>query len=209
MKTIATLAFLSIIFSPLAVSAQGISGNTVSGSVNSATTAIKGAVARCQIVESKIQTKVVRFDNSKVKHLEIYAKVKERVTTLITKLDAQGVDTASLKSALSAYDQKIAKFSNDYAIYIEKLKETQVYVCGKSEGSFLAKLKEAKTALAQVHQDALSIRNHYAQVLKPEINRIRENIRVKRSTSTQAVTSDIMPEALQDDLPMISEPSGN
>jgi hypothetical protein len=178
---------------PLIASAEvsGTANTRLSNKLASTSAAIKGALARCPVVESKIQVKSTNFDNSKVKHLEAYAKVKDRLVVIVDKLAAKGVDVTSLRATLVIYDQKIQKFSDDYAIYIGKLKESQVYVCGKSEGQFRTKLKEAKTALAQVHKDAVDIRTYYAQTIKPEINKIRATIRGDKSTSTPTTTESL------------------
>lgn len=178
---------------PLVASAEvsGAVNARLSAKLASTSATVKGALARCPVVESKIQVKSTNFDNSKVKHLEVYAKVKERLVVIVDKLAAKGFDVASLRAALVIYDQKIKKFSDDYAIYIGKLKESQVYVCGKSEGQFRTQLKEAKVALAQVHKDAVDIRTYYAQTIKPEINKIRAIIRGDKSTSTPTTTESL------------------
>lgn len=185
-KKILIVISFAILVLPLAATAQGtVAVNTAAGA--GVASAVKGVLARCPIVESKIQVKAVNFDNNKIRHLEAYAKVKERVLVLIGKLEAKGIDVTNLKADLVVFDQKVTKFSDDYVIYIGKLKESQVYVCGKSEGQFLAKLKEVKVALAQVHQDAVNIRTYYAQVLKPEINRIKATFRIQKASSTPDV----------------------
>lgn len=190
-KKFLALAAACLLFAPLMASAEGAVGN-VRASVTARTassTVVKGVIARCAILESKIQIKVSNFDNSKVKHLEIYAKVKEKVNVLADRLAAQGVDVTALKSYLTVYDQKIQKFSDDYAAYVTKLKESQEFVCGKSEGQFRAKWKEAKTALVQVHKDAVDIRTYYAQTLKPELNRIKNQFRAKATTTPEAAAT--------------------
>ena len=162
--------------------------------VSSTSAAVKGVLARCPVIESKIQVKSTNFDNNKIKHLDAYGKVKDRLVVLADKLASKGVDVSNLKAYLAIFDQKIKKFSDDYAIYIGKLKESQAFVCGKSEGQFRAKLKEAKTAMAQVHKDAVDIRTYYAQTLKPEVNRIRAVLRGQNSTSTSTTTPAAVPE---------------
>lgn len=196
-KKIFTLICVCLVAMPLMASAQGTStvNAKLSAKIASTTAAIKGALARCPVVESKIQVKATNFDNNKVKHLEIYSKVKERLVSITDKLAAKGIDVTSLRATLVVFDQKITKFSDDYAIYIGKLKESQVFVCGKSEGDFRTKLKDAKTALAQVHKDAVDIRTYYAQTVKPEINKIRALLRAPKTTSTPATTTDLVPAA--------------
>lgn len=203
-KKIFSLACLVILAFPLVVSAQNNApgGNGVATKITERVNeAVKGVIARCAVVESKIQSKTSVFDNSKVRHLEIYANIKNRLTSIMEKLSARGIDVTSLKASLTVFDQKIKKFSDDYAIYINKLKDSQVYVCGKAEGDFKNKLKEAKAALAQVHRDAVEIRTYYAKTLKPELNRLRNQLRPKSATTTPETSELETPtEPVSDDL---------
>ncbi len=194
-KKIIILACCSLLFLPLLAAAQipDAVKAKLTDKLSTSTAAVKGALARCAIVESKIQIKTTNFDNSKVKHLAVYNRVRSSVANITEKLAAKGVDVTSLKAALAIYDQKIKKFSDDYSIYIGKLKDDQAYACGKSEGQFRTKLKEAKTALVQVHKDAVDLRTYYAQTLKPEINKIRAILRNDKATSTATTTTAKMP----------------
>lgn len=157
---------------------------TTPGSSASAGKAVKGALARCPIVESKIQVKVTSFDNMKMKHLTVYANLKERIAKVADRLTARGVDVAALRASLAVLDQKIAKFNADYASYIAKLRGIQESACGKSQGEFMAKLKEVKVALQWVHRDAADIRNYVNTVIKAEINSIRNALKGPSTTTT-------------------------
>lgn len=144
----------------------------------------KKVIARCAIIESKIQVKATNFDNNKIKHLDAYAKVNAKLAEIISKLEIKGVDVSSLKKDLVVLDEKIKKFSDDYAIYIAKLKASQEFVCGETESDFRTSLKGAKTALAQVHKDAVDIRTYYAQNITGNINNIKTAINAQKASST-------------------------
>lgn len=193
-KKIIILVCLAALALPIIVSAQNQTpnrfGSGVSPKVSSTIGAVKDVINRCPVIESKIQVKITNFDNVKIRHLEIYNRVRNRIASLTEKLAASGIDVTKLNYQLVVFDQKLKKFSDDYAIYINKLKESQAYVCGRSEGVFKTKLKEAKTALAQVHKDAVDIRTYYAQTIKPEINRIRTLIRNQKTTTTSATVTE-------------------
>lgn len=194
LKKIIILLGLGVFLVPLVATAQtkmNIPTNSLKAiaAPKATTTAeVKGVLARCAIVESKMQVKSTNFDNNKVKHLDVYSQVKSRLVVITDNLATQGLDVAPLRADLAIYDQKIKKFSDDYATYIGILKDSQAYACGKSEVQFRARFKEAKTALAQVHQDAVAVQIYYAQTLKPEVNRLKAVLRGDKATST-AVTS--------------------
>lgn len=192
---VSIIACALFIFLPMVAGAEMRPGQTGLGEIRTqASGTIAGKViARCQIIESKIQIKAVNFDNNKMRHLEIYNQVKNKITEIAEILKNSGGDIDSLNTHLTTFEQKIQKFSSDYAIYIQALKNTQAYACGKSEGEFRNSWRQVKTALAQVHKDAVELRTFYATVLKPEVNRVRTQIRAtQEANSTTTDTSAIM-----------------
>lgn len=162
---------------------------------NALQTAVTGAIDRCPMIESRIQVKVGDFDNNKIRHMEAYANMKERLAKVDARLSEKGVDTTELKSYLVVLDEKIKKFSADYAIYVGKLKDTQTAVCGKPKTQFLAKLKEAKVALKAVHQDALDIRTYYVSTIKPELQALKAQLNDSKATSSEDVVTTTKNEA--------------
>lgn len=192
---ISILILVSLFLLPVMAGAEMRPGQTGLGEIRTqASGTIAGKViARCQIIESKIQIKAVNFDNNKMRHLDIYNQVKNKVTEIVEVLKNAGGDVASLTAHLATFDQKIQKFSSDYATYIQALKNTQAEACGKSEGEFRNSWRQVKTSLSQVHKDAVELRTFYATVLKPEINRVRAQIRAtQEANSTTTDTSVIM-----------------
>lgn len=128
---------------------------------------------RCSIVEEKINIKVSRFENNKVRRVNAYNNLRNRVSKFIDKLSSQGYDVSKLKSDLVTLDEKIKKFSSDYASYITLLKSTKDYACGQSEGQFKGKLSEARKQLQIVHQSALEVRSYFQGTIRPDIQAIR------------------------------------
>lgn len=143
---------------------------------NSLRQVVNNAIEKCPTIESRIQMKIVNFDNNKIRHLNAYNNLKERLTKVESQLADKGFDTTKLKSYLSVLNSKIEKFANDYAAYIDKLKESQTFVCSKPKSQFLAKLKEARLVLKTVHQDVLDIRSYYVNTIKPELQNLKQQI---------------------------------
>lgn len=150
---------------------------------------VKGAIAKCPVIESKIQAKLPKFDNAKLKHLAVYDNLKARLAKIADRLAGRGADVAALRADLAVLDTKIAKFSADYAIYIEKLKLTQGSVCGKPSAQFKTQMKETKAALAQVHKDAADIRSYFVSTIRVEIMRLKETIRPATTTPETATST--------------------
>lgn len=157
--------------------------------------AVAGAIARCPVVESKIQIKSSNFDNNKVRHLQAYQNLSDKLSAMADRLAQRNVDVAKLKADIAVLDQKIAKFSDDYAVYIGKLKDTQSYACGKTAGQFKTKLKESHAALKVVNQDAQDIRSYYNTTIKADIAALRAQIKSEAaiSSSSPAAPQAAMP----------------
>lgn len=157
--------------------------------------AVAGAVARCPVIESKIQVRVSGFDNTKVKHMQVYQNLSNRLSVVADRLAARGLDVAKFKADLAVLDQKIQKFNDDYATYIATLKDSQSSACGKTSSQFKAKLKEAHMALKPVNTDALDIRNYYNTTIKADIAALRAVIKAQagNSSSSPAAPQAVLP----------------
>lgn len=164
---------------------EQLTANLSSTTASKLKEAVKGVIKSCPIIESKIQAKVTTFDNSKLKHLTVYANLTDRLSKVADRLTARGADVSVLRADLVVLNQKVAKFNTDYATYIAIFKASQESVCGASEGAFKLKLKEAKTALQLVHKDAADIRAFVNTTIKSDINKLKTTYKA----TTTAVTS--------------------
>jgi len=149
----------------------------------------KDATPRCAIVESKIQAKGVGFDNIKVKHMSVYTNLESRLSNLVARFKAKGIDASALQADLQVLDTKVKKFGDDYAAYVALLKTGQDYVCGRSRAQFLVQWQKVKAALAQVHKDATDIRAYYASTIKPELLKLKAALEPKATSTPPAASS--------------------
>ncbi len=177
--------------------------------IGSAITAVKGAIKRCPIIGSKIQAKITDFDNSKIRNLGVYTSLKIRLATVADQLGAQGLDVKALNADLAVLDQKIAKFSNDYATYIAKLKTSQQFTCGKSEVLFKKQLKDSKSSLQIVNKDAVDVRTYVSSTIRGELNRINVSLAgpaistLISSTTVQTTSPALKPVKIKPIVPLL------
>lgn len=136
-------------------------------------------IARCEIITTKIETATARFENNKKRHVEQYQKTVDNTKALISKLESEqpSVDLTALKANLQTLQDKVTKFATDYKAYIDQLNLTKNYACGNSEGEFKAALKEARAKLKIVRADTLDTRNYIQTTLRPEIQKVRDQIK--------------------------------
>jgi len=126
-------------------------------------------IANCQVITTNVDKRITNFENQKTKHVAQYKKTQNKVVALVDKLEDEGYDVAELRVSLVTYEQLTNKFGTDYDTYITDLRGTKEYTCGRSSGEFKAKLAIAREQLKLVHDDAVAIRNYWAQTLKPAI----------------------------------------
>ncbi|MFA5029320.1 MAG: hypothetical protein WC518_01050 [Patescibacteria group bacterium] len=169
--------------------------------------AVKGAIALCANIESRVKMKIANYEAGKVRHANAYNNLKSRLAALNDKLVAKGADTTKLQSDLLQLDSKVAKFLADYDTYINKLREGQAFVCGKSQGQFLAKMKEARAALKVVWQDAKEIKDYYVKTIRPDLQAIREQL--KKQQAAAAASADINAEAVNGQVNSETTQEGN
>lgn len=195
MRKLIVFVFAAVfVAAPLAIGAQAAPAAagkkaTTTPTATSTAKSVKGAIARCPIVESKIQAKVAHFDNAKIKHLAVYENLKERLTKIADRLAARGADVSALRADLAALEVKIAKFNADYAVYVARLKASQEFTCGRAETQFKTQLKETKAALQQVHKDAADIRAYFVSTVRVEIMKLRDAIKPTSTSTPETVTS--------------------
>jgi hypothetical protein len=158
-----------------------INGQDLAATAASSTKPVRGAIKLCANIEAKIQIKISSFDANKARQLNAYLNMKDRLVALNGKLVARGLDTSDLQADLVTLDGKINKFAADYKAYIDSLRATKNYACGQSQGQFVAKLKEAKTLLLEVHKDVLDIRSFYVSTIKPDLQEIKKQISAQKS----------------------------
>ncbi len=131
---------------------------------------------RCKIITSNIERQITKYDENKNDHFKRYYNLRDKLSRAISVLTAQGVDVTTLTSDLAQLEDLLAKFSTDYAAFIDSLKNTQNFGCGTSDGEFSAALETSRTKLATLRQDALEIRNFYKDTIKTHILEIRREL---------------------------------
>ncbi|MFA5047643.1 MAG: hypothetical protein WC516_01235 [Patescibacteria group bacterium] len=181
----------------IAGSAQAVGLGTarIKSSTTATTTVTNGlstsstAAERCSIIQSRLETRIASYEVNKEKYLKIYFDLKNRLINIQSNLENRGLDTSDIKFDLVTLDQKISKFSLDYQTYAAKLKEAGTFVCGKSQGQFLGKIREARVLLLNVKKDALDIKSFYLSAIKTDLGKLKTQIKQQSSSSTVATTT--------------------
>jgi len=167
-----------------ATGADSVSVNLATSSEEIKKRAQEATEFRCQMAETRIDTAIKRYENNEQRNKNIHNKIKERLTTLINKLEAGGYDVSELKNDLKTLDEKLISLYQTYDKYIEELKASKSYACGKSQGEFLKQIKQARTQLKEVRMLYLEIRNLYQNEIRADLKALREEYHKEQTTST-------------------------
>lgn len=138
---------------------------------------------RCKNIETRIATRINRYENNRQMFQNVYGNMQTRLERLLAKLKAAGADTTQLEKDLVTLKTKIDKLETDQATFISTLKETQDFACGKSEGEFKAKFNEARKIPDVIRADRQDIRNFFQTTIKADLKTIREFLASQETTS--------------------------
>lgn len=136
----------------------------------------KMAQDRCKNIESKIATRVNRYENNGQMLQKVYGNMKTRLERLATRLKAAGADTTKLEADLATLYGKIDKLYVNQTAFMTTLKESQTFVCGKTEGEFKTKLEEARKVPEIIKQDRTDIKTFFQTTIKADLEAIRATL---------------------------------
>lgn len=128
---------------------------------------------RCEAVNHRVEGRIAHFE-SEDPHFKRVTKLNESLQMIATKAKEKGLNTSLLEADLLVLNEKIATFQDDYALFIQKLKDTRNYTCGHSEGQYKAALNESKAQLRIVKQDADDIKEFVKTTIKDDLSFLRE-----------------------------------
>lgn len=139
--------------------------------------------ARCKSAQGKITELNAKSANTQQARLKVYGDVTTRLNDFQTKVAAQGVDTTILKTQLTELQTKIDTFQSDVKVYTDAVADTAALDCVADPTAFKASLDASRSALTKVREDAVAIRTHLNQNVKPAMVTIKTEL-AKESGAT-------------------------
>lgn len=128
---------------------------------------------RCDLAEARIDTTTKFYDGTHRRHVEQYQKMVSNFKRLMASLKEKGYDVTKLEADAKLLNDKVAKFSQDHAAFIEQLKQARQYACGESSGQFKTEMQKARELAATLKLDAQDIRAFYQTVIRADIKAVR------------------------------------
>jgi len=130
----------------------------------------------CNNVQTRIDTRVNRYENNQAMYQKVYSNMKTRLDRLAANLKEKGADTTKLEADLKTLAEKVAKLDSDYATFITALKETTSSTCGQSDGEFKKQLGEARNIIPTIKADRQNIKNFFQTTIKKDLQTIRQKL---------------------------------
>lgn len=125
----------------------------------------------CVILANNIDDRVNNFSARYENHLEVYARLVDRLEQMIEKWQGWGYETNDIEGDLDNLKEMIDEYKEDHTNFLTKLTETK-NACGTS--SYATKISDAKAALKELRGDVVSIRNLYQSVMRQHILELKE-----------------------------------
>jgi hypothetical protein len=118
--------------------------------------------------------------------------MSQRIQKIITELKAKNINTAALEAALAKQAELVKKLADEHALYLQKVKEIGNHQCGSSDGKFKEAVLAARAQFLKVRQAAIAVRTNYLTVVRPEIMKLRQQLKSARpAASTTAAPSSV------------------
>jgi hypothetical protein len=146
---------------------------------------------RCSGFNHRLDGKIKAYEDGRKRHALGLFNILEVVKRIEQRAKADNVDTTQLDSDLILLNQSIEKFKADYALFIQKLKDTKNYTCGHSQGQYVNALSEAKAQLRIAQDDMEVIKNLTKIVIQEDIKSLREGIRNQTMQKVEKRLGDI------------------
>lgn len=130
----------------------------------------------CKNIETQIQNRINRYENSHDQHVKILNNMKPRLAQIISKFEAKGLDASALETDAKMLSSMIDSVVTTYQTFLSTLKETQSNACGESDGEFKNKLGESRRILPEVKEGIEDIREYYKSTIRPDILELRDQL---------------------------------
>ncbi len=152
-------------------------------STKATSTAAQLKVQACANWKTKLETIQARHGNNVKRDEAVFSNIMQKISDLIIRLEANGVNVSKLKADAGLLQQKINKFVSDKDIYFSKLVYISKMACNPDDNNFKAELKSMRSALQAVHKDIIDIRNFYQTVIRKDILDLRKSLKGSASST--------------------------
>jgi len=132
---------------------------------------------RCEIIQTRIQNRHVKFEENKGKYIESYKKLMFRLNSISTVLNDKGFDTSKLEVDIDSMDKLVQTHASKYVEFVDSVSNLSGHVCDGSSNKFGNFLGLSKDKLEATIQDRKQIKEFYTSVIREDLKDLREQAR--------------------------------
>ena len=133
-------------------------------------------VGVCESAESKLQAAQDRLGGVLVNRADTYANISTQLTNLIQRLEAAGVDVASLQAEVTAYEEQVTTYQSTATDYQVALEDALLLGCEDDPEGFLVALEAARIARSAVVTQSQEIKQYLRVTVFSTVNEIKSTI---------------------------------
>lgn len=137
---------------------------------------------RCSDAQGIIRSKEAKISNMQKARTAVYDGVTSRLTALRDKLSAQGLDVTTLDAQLAELAAKISTYNSSVSTYVQAVADLGAMECGNDPTAFQASLDTARSALATVRTNAITVHEYIIKTIKPTLSVIRAQLEAESTT---------------------------
>lgn len=140
--------------------------------------------SRCKSAQGKLTSEAAKVNGIATSRTKVHANIIDHLTSLETKISAQGLDTTALKAQIATLQTKITVFTTDLALYKDAVNDLAAMDCAADPTAFKASLESARTARAKLREDGAAVHAYIKDTIKPTLATLRAQLEAKK-TSTE------------------------
>lgn len=134
----------------------------------------------CKQAQAAAANRIKAYATHRDDYVSRYEQIVERSQNLTKALRSKGYDEKlidQLEADLVILKTKVQKFDANVTAAVKTLEEANDYRCGKSEGEYAGRIREAKDLLAVARSDVKDMRNYVVTTIKADLQALRHSPR--------------------------------
>lgn len=138
---------------------------------------------RCKSAQTKVGSVREKVASKVPGRTKAYGELTDRLSGLVVKLKAKGVDTTVFEQEIDVLKAKISTFNTDLASYKQMLADLKGNDCVTDPAAFKAALQASRTDRDKIIKDAADIKAYIKDTVKPTLQQIRTTLEANEKTS--------------------------
>lgn len=141
------------------------------------------AEKKCEDAQNRIQNKTMQMQNNLNMYSRVQSRTSERLVRLSSLLASKGLDVSTLNNQIATLSTMSLELKTTYAGLITNMNGAQEVTCNETKEAFKNRFELAKDDVEQIKQVRSEIKNYINSTIKPELQRLRQQIIDEREVS--------------------------